>query len=183
MLLFRFLNRCHNLLGLPEVKLVLGCLALLSESAGYWDLGAAYLGLMEDGGKRGWLWAVGGGRRGCSGVCMEREYGNAQHETISTLEMILVFPYKCTIIPANKMVCQRWSQWSQPNYWWSSLLKKELRWYQKKQVHVIWITILFALGFSSWKTKVGPPNLEQCQRDLLNDTGGYTFNYLENIFG
>lgn len=104
MLLFRFLNRCHNLLRLPEVKLVLGSLALLTEPAGFWDLGAALLGLWE--------------RRvntGSSGLLEEeeedalvfvwRENMAMPHiRPAPTLQMILVllFPYKGTRIPANE---------------------------------------------------------------------------------
>lgn len=51
------------------------------------------------------------------------------------------------------------SQGIKQGYLWSQQLNKQ-RWGQKKQAHVIWITTRFALGFSSWKTKVGPP----CQK-------------------
>ncbi|KAM6196422.1 uncharacterized protein WM294_008984 isoform 1-T1 [Sarcoramphus papa] len=47
---FRFLNICHNLLGLPHVaefKLVLGSPAFLTEPAGFWDLRAAFFRLRE----------------------------------------------------------------------------------------------------------------------------------------
>lgn len=109
MLLFRFLNRCHNLLGLPEVKLVLGSLALLTEPAGFWDLGAAFLG----------LWAMWVNTDG-SGLLDEEEEDALvfvwkenmvmpHMRPAPTLQMILVlfFSYKSTIIPANKMAHHR----------------------------------------------------------------------------
>lgn len=64
-------------------------------SSSFWDLWLSWQTLLDlgpwssipwavgDVGEHRWLWAVGGGRRGCFGVCMEREYSNALRETSS----------------------------------------------------------------------------------------------------
>lgn len=97
MLLFRFFNRCHSLHGLPEVKLVLGSLALLTEPAGFWDLSASFLGLLEEEEEDGLVFV------------WKKNMAMPHVRPAPTLQMILVLfsPYKSTIISANKMAHHR----------------------------------------------------------------------------